>query len=266
MSCVIVGPSGEAKKLGLPDSTEIITPEAFTGATRYMTRVVVIGPRLLNDKDFELINRVPAVLVLTNATDILHVEMHIRAGRLHLTSHDALMLVDMPGPAAFTAPWIDPLLLTSTDLAGFISQDTAQPLHPVPVGFEDLPKAAMTQLATQMRKLSLVQFDPVLGTSPACRSLTGIVCNMANTMMAEVEALPPDLICTEPDAAEAQLAAHPGCRVLICPVIIRADLPVEAINCTITTAAQVSVNLMRVVPGPRLPQGRMLACLIYEIG
>lgn len=266
MSCVIVGSSEQAKQFGLPDSAEITPPEGFTGATRYMTRVVVIGPRLLNDKDFELINRVPAVLVLTNATDILHVEMHIRAGRLQLTAHDALVLADMPGPAPFTAPWINALVLPSTDLAGFVSQETPQPLHPVPAGFEDLPKGAMTQLATQMRKLSLVQFDPVLGSSPACRSLTGVVCNMANTMMAEAEALPPDVICTEPEEAEAQLAAHPGCRVLICPVIIRADLPVEAINCTITTAAEVSVHLMRVVPGPRLPQGRILACLVYEIG
>ena len=231
-----------------------------------MTRAVVIGPRLLNDRDIKIADQVPVAIVLTNATDVVHTEMHLRAGRLHLTPSDAIVIDDRLADSRFFAPWIDLLPLRPDGLSEFMARDTTTSIHPVPGGFETLPKSALSNLAVEMRKLKLAQYDCVIGGSPTCRSLTGVICNLASFALAEIEALPPDIICVEPQAVDEQLAAHPECRMLICPVIIDDATPVEMVNLAITTAVRLPVNLVQVVSGHRLPHSRVLTCLIYVIG
>lgn len=265
MSCFLVGPPGETESLGLAAETAV-PPGQFQQALRHMTRAVVIGPRLLQDRDISLAAQVPLALVLTNPTDVVHTEMHARDGRLALTPCDAIVLGPALADRPFFAPWTDLLALRPEALPEFMNRATTAPLHPVPAGFETLPKPVLNALAEQMRRLKLTQYDPVVGSSAACRSLIGMLCNPGNSVLAESEGLPPDLICAEPEAAAGLLAAHPGCRMLICPAIVDAARPVEMINLTVTTAADLPVNLVRVVSGPRLANSRFLTCLIYVIG
>lgn len=265
MTCIIVGRPEEAGKFGRLDPAEIVSPEAFQQASGYMTRLIVIGPRLLSDRDIALADQVPAAFVLTNPTDVMHLEMHLRSGRLHLTPCDAVVVDDRLAHRAF-APWIDLLSLPADGLETFAAQQGPAPFHLVPDGFEVLTKPALSDLAAQMRRLQLTQYDCVVGSSPACRSLIGTLGNLANIALAEIESLPPDVICAEPGAVAEQLAGHPGCRLLICPVIVDADTPVEQANLAVTTATPAPANLVHAAVGQRLPQGRILASLIYAIG
>ncbi len=265
MTCVIVGPPEEAEKLGLPDTAAVVAPEAFQTAVGQMTRAVIIAPRLLTDRDILQAAQVPLAIVPTNPTDVVHLEMHIRNGRLCLTPCDAI-LVDDRLASRFFAPWIDLVPLAATGLADFITHEAPTPIHPVPAGFETLPKAALSEIAAQMRVLKLAQYDSVIGSSTACRSLIGTAGNLANAVLAEIEALPRNTVLAEADAVADQLAPHADCRVLICPAIIDDENPVEKVNLTVTTATQVPINLVQLVSGTRLPRGRLLTYLIYAIG
>lgn len=266
MSCVVVGPSEEAGRLGLPGDMPVVPPEQFQDMLRHMTRVVVVGPRLLNDRDMRMVNQVPAALVLTNPTDVVHIEMHIRAGRLHLTPSDVIVIRGPLLEHRFFAPWIDLLRLEQEGLSEFVARTTTEAWHPVPAGFETIPKLILSGLAAEMRNLRLAQYSCVVGSSAGCRSLTGVLCDLSNLVLAEIEGLPPDVICAEPAVVADQLAAQPEARMLICPVIVDKDNPVEVVHLTVTTAAGAPVNLVQAVPGPRPADGRLLTGLVYAVG
>lgn len=265
MSCVIAGSDETAKDLGLePD--QVHAPGDFARALRFATRLVVIGPRLLDDVDFAAINRLPTIFVLSTPEDMVHMTMHLRDARLILSPCDAVVL--MPGLERwrFSMPWLSIYERPAEQLAKFARTTPRRALQTMPKALSDLPKDVLTKFGQKMLGTRLFSYSPVVAASKAVIPLNACLTNPTHTLLAHIEGLPADVICAEPEALPAMVRKHPQARTLMLPVVIGADTTIETVNHKVTTAVARPVNLVQAVWGDRLTDSRALVGLVYWVG
>lgn len=266
MTCLVVGLPGAAQQVGLSEDG-LVAPSDFGTSLKYATGAIILSLRHLRDRDIELLNHIPTIIVLSTDVDITHLEMHLRDGRFLPTPYDGFVLPKSLDAHRHRAPWIAALERPAKDLMAFTKNPrAAMTSRTLPAGMDEVPKGSWISLARKTRDRTLASAAPTLSAAPSVQALLGCCFSLTDIIFAKADKLPTDVIFAAPDMLEDSLAAHPEARLFCCPALISPDQSLEMIHRRVGLTRQVPMHMCDAVLAERVTGHGALACLTFEIG
>lgn len=266
MTCLVVGLPGSAAQVGLSED-DLIAPSDFGTSLKYATGAIILSMRHLLDRDVELLNHIPTMIVLSTDVDITHLEMHLRDGRFLPTPFDGFVLPKALNAHRHRALWIASMERPAKDLKAFAKSPRALvTTRALPAGMDEVPKGCWISLARKMRIQTLTSVAPTLSAAPSVETLLGCCFSLTDIIFAQADNLPTDVIFAAPDTLESSLDAYPEARLFCCPALISPDQSLEMIHRRVGLTRQVPMHMCDAVLAERVTGHGALACLTFEIG
>ncbi|WP_321365611.1 hypothetical protein [uncultured Celeribacter sp.] len=265
MTYAIIGRDDDIKGAGL-SFTATGSPENFVSGIRFSNAAIVVGPRYLQDRDFEILNKVPVIFYVTSGIDLMHLDMHLRSGALCLTPLDSVVLSEGLLTHQRRFSWLPCHLMTTEVLQERLANNTAfLSSSNLPDALRAIPKVAWVSLRAASRGQNYLPYDPVIGCLPGFRSTVFSSFGLAAGLTEDLH-LPVDILLGQSDQIKELSQLYPEAKVVFCLEVLNYENPLELVHQRVKTAFSQPVRMAKTLFGSMLPAQSNLNCLIFEIG